>query len=169
MTYSGTPEEQRAKAAAAQKKWRTDNKEKYNAYIREHMQKYRKDRPEYREYYRLYAKRWRIENPEKHKASRRKYDTPERTRATNLQRNYGITVAEYDAMVVAQADGCAICGAKPTGAGKNQRRLHVDHDHETKQVRGLLCHSCNIAIASFERVVNFAERVNLYLARYKKE
>ena len=50
----------------------------------------------------------------------------------------GIPLAEYDALLAAQGGGCAICGNPP-----KTRRLHVDHDHKTGKVRGLLCHRCN--------------------------
>lgn len=44
----------------------------------------------------------------------------------------------YTALLAAQGGGCAICGAKP-----KTRKLHRDHDHKTKALRGLLCHRCN--------------------------
>lgn len=50
---------------------------------------------------------------------------------------YGMTEAEYNELATAQGGVCAICKANPEG------RLAVDHDHETKQVRGLLCRPCN--------------------------
>jgi hypothetical protein len=50
----------------------------------------------------------------------------------------GITDADYAAMLARQYGGCAICGRPP-----KTRRLHVDHDHRTGAVRGLLCHRCN--------------------------
>ena len=50
----------------------------------------------------------------------------------------GIPLAEYDALLAAQGGGCAICGNAP-----KTRRLHVDHDHKTGKVRGLLCHVHN--------------------------
>jgi len=56
------------------------------------------------------------------------------TRAKQL----GVTDDEYALLLEAQDGGCAICGAKP-----KTRRLHVDHDHATGKVRGLLCHRCN--------------------------
>lgn len=51
---------------------------------------------------------------------------------------------EYEARLAAQHGGCAICGGKP-----KKRRLSVDHDHVTGHIRGLLCHSCNLAIGLF--------------------
>ena len=50
----------------------------------------------------------------------------------------GLPLAEYDALLAAQGGGCAICGNPP-----KTRRLHVDHDHKTGEVRGLLCHVHN--------------------------
>jgi len=65
------------------------------------------------------------------------------TRAKQL----GVTDAEYARLLEAQGGGCAICGNPP-----KTRRLHVDHDHRTGQVRGLLCHRCNRALASWVTV-----------------
>ena len=61
-----------------------------------------------------------------------------------LKRKYGITQAQYEEMVKKQNGRCAICKTdKPGGAGK---KLHVDHEHGTKRVRGLLCVSCNLIL-----------------------
>jgi hypothetical protein len=56
-----------------------------------------------------------------------------------LRRTYGITEAEYLDVLDHQGGRCAICLKKPV-PGKN---LHVDHDHRTHVVRGLLCMTCN--------------------------
>ena len=55
----------------------------------------------------------------------------------------GVTDAEYAAMLERQGRGCAICGSTP-----KTRRLHVDHDHRTGRVRGLLCFTCNNRIVA---------------------
>lgn len=47
-----------------------------------------------------------------------------------------------------QQGRCAICGTREEDAPK--RRLHVDHDHTTNVVRGLLCSQCNIGIGQFK-------------------
>jgi hypothetical protein len=76
-------------------------------------------------------------------------------RDSYLRRRYGITEAEYEAILKKQKGVCWICGKPP-----KKRRLHVDHLHvkrdkhqlpeETrKRVRGLLCWACNGAIAKF--------------------
>lgn len=60
----------------------------------------------------------------------------------HLAKSYGLTLAQYDAMVVRQGGKCAACEYPP----KPGHRLHVDHDHSTGKVRGLLCHGCNVAL-----------------------
>lgn len=58
-----------------------------------------------------------------------------------LQRDYGLTQQDYVNMLTACASGCMICGTHMADA-----RICVDHDHNTGQVRGLLCYKCNAAI-----------------------
>jgi hypothetical protein len=53
-------------------------------------------------------------------------------------RLYGITSADYDARLAEQGGVCALCGNPP-----KVKRLHVDHDHKTGRVRGILCSKCN--------------------------
>jgi len=62
-------------------------------------------------------------------------------RRAQLKYRHGITPEQYETMLESQAGCCAVCGAKPNG-----RRLHVDHNHTTGAVRGLLCHNCNVAL-----------------------
>lgn len=77
---------------------------------------------------------------------RRHYADPEikrRRRMYEAKRNYGLSEEEYDAMLVSQGGVCAICGTdSPIGKGG----LHIDHDHVTGKVRGLLCQRCNIGV-----------------------
>lgn len=68
-------------------------------------------------------------------------------RNSNLQRNYGITLEDYDDMLLDQKGVCAICG---TDDPKGKGRFHVDHCHTTGKVRGLLCHHCNVGLGHFE-------------------
>lgn len=62
-------------------------------------------------------------------------------RDARLQKAYGITTAMYDAILEYQGGGCALCGARA-----KSRRLPVDHDHETDEVRGILCAGCNTGL-----------------------
>ena len=64
------------------------------------------------------------------------------TRHRYALHNKGMTKADYDALLAQQGGVCAIC----QGLCSNGRRLAVDHDHQTGQVRGLLCQRCNTAL-----------------------
>ena len=57
---------------------------------------------------------------------------------------YGLLSGDYDEMLVAQGGVCAICRRPPS-----DNPLDVDHDHTTGEVRGLLCHRCNVGLGYF--------------------
>lgn len=65
--------------------------------------------------------------------------SPEVQRRYKEKSLYGLKPGEYDAMYESQKGACKICA-------KNFDRLYIDHDHKSGKVRGLLCHSCNVAI-----------------------
>lgn len=64
-------------------------------------------------------------------------------RASYVKSKYGLSAAEYHAMRERQHFCCITCNTPETAS---KRRLHVDHDHATGKVRGLLCHHCNSLI-----------------------
>jgi hypothetical protein len=69
-------------------------------------------------------------------------------RATKLRR-YGLEIEDYDILLESQNGLCAICGKPPTGGIKG-KSLHVDHDHKTGQVRGLLHQKCNNGLGAYD-------------------
>lgn len=71
-----------------------------------------------------------------------KEQTRKRQREWDWKRQYGITEADYHAMLAEQGGGCGICGATNPGS-KTWQVFCVDHDHITGKVRGLLCLRCN--------------------------
>ena len=68
----------------------------------------------------------------------------ERDRALARKYTYGITREQYDALIVQQNGLCALCNNPP-----GKRALAVDHDHKTKEIRGLLCDRCNVGLGMF--------------------
>jgi hypothetical protein len=96
---------------------------------------------------REYNKQYNAANTDKIKDAKRRYRDSGKERDTNLRKRYGISAAEYDAMLVRQNNCCAICGsATPGGKGT----FHVDHCHNTGAVRGLLCNGCNVGLGAFK-------------------
>ena len=111
------------------------------------------------------VKKWQRENPERLNAYRREYRRrPERKAADRdgyLKRKYGMTLEDYERMFEAQGGVCAICGeARP-----EERTLHVDHDHATGVIRGLLCFRCNNALGDFREEYELFQRAADYLDR----
>lgn len=64
--------------------------------------------------------------------------------AAQIKARFGLSIAEFNAILQAQGHVCAICKRPP-----NRKRLHIDHDHVTGIVRGLLCFRCNMALGYF--------------------
>jgi len=85
----------------------------------------------------------------------------ERAKARHLERKYGITQSDWDAMLVAQGGVCAIC--KIPGRTGKHGKLAVDHCHSTGRVRGLLCTPCNISIGILGETPEQWEVVHRYL------
>jgi hypothetical protein len=73
----------------------------------------------------------------------------------HLRRRYGITAEHYDRMLAEQNGVCAICCEAPA--------VHVDHDHVTKRIRGLLCFNCNGALGQFRDRTELMLRAVAYL------
>ena len=78
---------------------------------------------------------------ERNIASARRYRASHKEKLSDFerQRRYGLSAADYQAMLARQGGRCAACRRKP----KPKCRLQVDHCHKTGQVRGLLCNRCN--------------------------
>ena len=86
-------------------------------------------------------------------------------RKQNYKTRYGISVEEYDEIFAKQNGVCAIC-EKPENVTRSGRlhMLAVDHNHETLQVRGLLCMNCNTRLGYFEGK-NILVKLMAYLMR----
>lgn len=101
--------------------------------------------------------------------TRRNRDKKGGARNYHLRRRYGITAEHFDRMLAEQGGGppadegvagggvCAICTEAPAE--------HVDHDHETGRVRGLLCFNCNGALGQFRDRTDLMLQAVAYLRR----
>ena len=87
----------------------------------------------------LYAKR----NTHKQRESGNLAKT---VRKYQLKRKYGITIGEFEKLLEEQSFRCAICRTDDWG---RHNKPHIDHDHKTGRVRGLLCSRCNMGLGMF--------------------
>lgn len=70
----------------------------------------------------------------------------------DLKKLYKTTPEIYNALLAKQGGGCALCGLVPNPekpAGNGAVRLHTDHNHKTKKIRGILCRACNWMLGRF--------------------
>lgn len=148
-------EYQRAKQREASKRYRDTHKEKITAerpkYSEKHREAHRKWVDANREHVKEYKRELHKANPAPHRKESANYRAanPEKSKAAVRAcgfKKYGMTPKDYDEMLARQDGGCALCHKKaPGGHG----RFHVDHDHKTNVIRGLLCNNCNRGLGFF--------------------
>ena len=111
--------------------WRKANREKEREYARRYKEKY-PDRVRALSLARTES--WRARNPVVYKKYQQNW---------SLQKKFGISLKERNALLRQQGSKCAGCNSrKPNWKGD----WHVDHCHITKKIRGILCHNCNTAL-----------------------
>lgn len=109
---------------------------------------------------------WLKANPVKRKAMQKKADAkrgpvpPEVTRKRNRYYKYGVSPEDVAFMIARQKGTCAICPML-----LSEKTAHVDHDHKTGKVRGLLCRKCNLGLGHFEDNPSFLVSAVSYLQR----
>lgn len=94
--------------------------------------------------------------------------TPEERKRRMLRDKFGITLEEYNAMRDAQGGVCAICHHPETVVDRRSgkvRDLAVDHNHETGEIRGLLCGRCNSALGHIGDDPELLLEAAMYLER----
>lgn len=97
-------------------------------------------------------------------AQQNKVKISKRNRLNHLKK-YGITEDEYNQLYQKQNECCAICGKHQS---KLKRKLNIDHDHSTGEIRGLLCPKCNTALPLIENK-KWIEKTYEYLSLNNKQ
>lgn len=87
-------------------------------------------------------------------------------RAWHRQKKYGISAEETVAFWEKQKGCCGICKRKlPRHFHQGRRNFHIDHDHKTGKVRGLLCFGCNTGLGNFKDDMQRLKAAAAYLKR----
>lgn len=82
---------------------------------------------------------------------------PETNYYRHIKHKYGLTKERYQHMFKVQGGRCAIC------LDPARSRLYVDHCHDSGDVRGLLCHSCNTGLGAFKDDIHILSNAGVYL------
>jgi len=157
----------RERILAANRKWRAGHRAELAAHRRK---RYAEDL-QFRKRVAAESKAFRAAHKDAHNARQRHLyatnaDYRERCRAARrgargraawLKARYGMTLADYDAMLAEQGGVCAICKTS------YDRTLSIDHDHATNLVRGILCSNCNTGLGSFRDNPGFLRSAATFL------
>lgn len=148
--------------------WRKRNPEKVAEYNLRRREKYKLNPPSLKpktEKQLVYNREYNKTNRERLNAYRReRYAfSSDSNRNQSYKKRYGISLEDYNKMLVEQNGVCAICFQEP-----KVRRLAVDHNHNTGQVRGLLCHHCNTSLGSFNDDKSLLLSAVKYLDKWDK-
>lgn len=93
------------------------------------------------------SKAWYAANRDRRRATLRQW---------HLATKYGLTLEQFDALLLRQDNACAICSRRHV-------TLCVDHDHSTGEVRGILCRKCNALLGQVDDDPNLLARAIQYL------
>lgn len=112
-----------------------------------------------------YAKKYYKENPEKVRENNKKHKpSKEKTRAYLLKSRHNLTINQYNKILKRQNYKCAICGKHQK---EEKRNFAVDHNHQTKRIRGLLCYYCNSQLLKYFR--DNKKKIKGFIKYFSKE
>lgn len=123
------------KQLSATKAWKEANRERVRSYQQEWRER---NKAHVSDYNKAYQADYRVREDVQFKSWMR-----------NLHRNYGITPACFNKLWVAQGGKCAICEVNLKPRGRMADAVAVDHNHQTGEVRALLCRKCNHGLGHF--------------------
>lgn len=85
-------------------------------------------------------------------------------REYHLKKSYNLSLEDYRSILESQNGVCVICGKEETLKLRGVTKpLHVDHNHRTGKVRGLLCNECNSGLGRFKDNIELLQSAIQYL------
>ena len=112
-------------------------------------------------------KRERHPDYEERKKSRLEFNDKDYQKYWKLKQQYGITLHDYNDILLKQNNCCKICGVHKDNAGI--KGLSADHCHDQGHVRGLLCSKCNFGLGSFKDDITRLQNAIEYIIQHTKE
>ena len=118
-----------------------------------------------------YDEHRRHSDPERHRKRVRAHrvgwvlKNPRLAKDRNLRASFGISIEQYETIVEAQGNMCAICRTMFGGSVKP----FVDHNHDTSVVRGVLCQNCNFLLGHAHENLAVLEAAAVYLRKFSTE
>ena len=98
---------------------------------------------------------WRAKNSDKSKEYKRRWylksrspEQLEREKWTQIKYRYGLEKEDYERILEDQDNKCKVCDKEFDSNGQSTK-LHIDHCHDSDEVRGFLCSNCNVGLGFF--------------------
>lgn len=113
------------------------------------------------------VRKWAKKNKDKIRVYHQTWDRKNQKRQieSRLIWKYSLSMEEFQKLSESQGNKCLIC--KVSAEHLSLKKLYVDHDHKTGEIRGLLCRSCNIGIGMMKdnpeilrNAINYLETQN---------
>ena len=119
----------------------------------------------------MVKKKWRSENKDRINFIKKQWRDNNKERVSSQQRKdalkrmYGITLEQFQEIIIKQNNKCAICNKKFNTSSLNSKP-HVDHNHATGKIRDLLCGNCNNGLGLFYDNIIYINNASNYLIRH---
>ena len=101
-------------------------------------------------------------NTDKQKEYQQQYFQKNKIKIYSQRNGWIITLNEYNEMLKQAKNKCSLCD-KDNG----NRKLFIDHNHNTGKVRGLLCNKCNSALGMFNDDAELLKKASDYVIKYQ--
>ena len=122
-----------------------------------------------------YHRQWNEKNKDRIKQQKKEYyqQTKKERTDTDIKYKYGISLEQYNTMRKDQNYSCVCCGIteielEELYPNSQHKKLFIDHCHESKKVRALLCGRCNTFIGYIEKRADLLDIVLKYINEHKQ-
>jgi Recombination endonuclease VII len=138
------------------RRWREKNRERQREADRRFRKRHLKEiRAKEREYY------WANRKQELARSAEYARKNKDKIAKRARLKKHRMTQEEHDALMLKQQNRCAVCRKEFI------KTPHIDHSHETKKNRGLLCDDCNLGLGRFKDSIEILGNAIQYLKEYQ--